>query len=357
MATWSTSRVGVKSIVDGTAGVVEPTARHIDAHDCVAYATSLEGWAIHLENARCRWLEPPLDYSGSMFDGQPSRTAEATAFQRATEHAQPPRWRIVDDPWAQHFLRPGMRAVLAAYATSGVAQRADELLGLTHFVVTRHRYIDDRLCEALASGAEQVVVLGAGYDTRAFRFAKELGTRPVFELDHPATQGRKERVLRRIARRHPPPAVDVRRIAIDFERASVAKKLAAAGFDRAKRSFFVWEGVSMYLTRDAVEKTLATIAAIAPRGSEIAFDAWFLLDDPDLRSTWHRLSANLLSLLGEPVTFSLHPEDAGAFLERQGFELRDVARAHDLERRYARRGRRLHVYPACYLAHARVASR
>jgi methyltransferase (TIGR00027 family) len=290
-----------------------------------------------------------------MFDGQPSRTAEATAFQRATERTHPPPRRIVDDPWAEHFLRPGMRAALAAYATSRVAKRADEVLGLTHFVVTRHRYIDDRLANALRDGAEQVVVLGAGYDSRAFRFAESLGSRPVFELDHPATQARKERILRRLARRQAPPAVDVRRVPIDFERTSIAKRLATAGFDRTRRAFFVWEGVSMYLTREAVQATLATVARLAPPGSEIAFDAWFLLDDPGLRSTWHRLSPNLLSLLGEPVTFSLHPEDAEPFLGRLGFELCDVARARDLERRYARRGRRLHVYPACWLAHARVA--
>ena len=62
----------------------------------------------------------------------------------------------------------------------------------------------------------------------------------------------------------------------------------------------------MYLTRDAVKKTLALLAELAPVGSEVAFDAWFLLDDPDLRVTWHRLSANLLHLLGEPVTFARH---------------------------------------------------
>jgi methyltransferase (TIGR00027 family) len=290
-----------------------------------------------------------------MFDGQPSRTAEATAFQRATERTLPLRRRILDDPWAEHFLRPGLRAALAAYGTSRVAKRADALLGLTHFVVTRHRWIDDRLGEALAAGVEQVVLLGAGYDARAFRFAPALGGRPVFELDHPATQARKERVLARIARRHAPPAVDVRRIPIDFERASIEKKLAAAGFDRARPSFFVWEGVSMYLTRDAVRKTLATVASLAPAGSAIAFDAWYLLDDPDLRATWHRFSANLLSLLGEPVTFSLHPDDAAPFLAREGFRLDAVAHARDLERRYARRGRRLHVYPACWLALAHVA--
>jgi methyltransferase (TIGR00027 family) len=292
-----------------------------------------------------------------MFDGQPSRTAEATAFQRATERARPPRQRILDDPWAEHFLRPAARAALAAYGTSRLAKRADEILGLTHFVVTRHRYIDDRLLEALRNGAGQVVLLGAGYDSRAFRFAVELAGRPVFEVDHPATQGRKQRILARLARAAPPPEVDVRRVSIDFERQSLARRLTSAGFDRTLRSFFVWEGVAMYLTRDAVRSTLATLSDIAPPGSELAFDAWFLVDDPDLLATWRRLSANLLHLLGEPVTFSLHPDDAGPFLAREGFELCEVASARDLERRYARRGRRLHVYPACYLAHARVAER
>lgn len=290
-----------------------------------------------------------------MVRNQPSRTAEATAFQRATERLRPPRQRIVDDPWAERFLRPALRAALAGYRASSVARRADDLLGLTPFVATRHRYIDDRLTEALAGDIGQVVVLGAGYDSRAYRFADALGRRPVFELDHPATQARKERILRRLARELPLPSVDVRRVPIDFERDTLEKRLVSAGFDRSVATFFVWEGVSMYLTRDAVNHTLASLARLAPAGSAIAFDAWFLLDDPGLRATWHRLSANLLHLLGEPVTFSLHPDDAGPFLARQGFSLCDLARAHELERRYARRGRRLHVYPACYLAHARLA--
>ncbi|RIL02364.1 MAG: SAM-dependent methyltransferase [Proteobacteria bacterium] len=289
-----------------------------------------------------------------MFATQPSRTAEATAFQRATERLRPPRERVLDDPWAEHFLRPGERAALAAYRASRLVKRADEILGLTPFVVLRHRYIDDRLREALAAGARQVVLLGAGYDSRAFRFADLLAGRPVFEVDHPATQQRKQRILRGLARAAPLPAVDVRRVAVDFERDSLEERLAAAGLAR-RRTFFAWEGVSMYLTRDAVKETLASLRRLAPRGSRLAFDAWFLLDDPDLRSTWHRFSANLLSLLGEPVTFSLHPEDAGDFLAREGFALRDVARAADLERRYPVRGRRRHVYPACYLVSAEIA--
>jgi len=99
-----------------------------------------------------------------MQQNQPSRTAEATAFQRATERQRPARQRIVDDPWAEHFLRPGLRAALAAYRSSVVLKGVDDLFGLTPFVVTRHRYIDDRLDAALRAGVEQVVVLGVPTD-------------------------------------------------------------------------------------------------------------------------------------------------------------------------------------------------
>jgi len=289
-----------------------------------------------------------------MQKNQPSRTAEATAFQRATERQRPARQRIVDDPWAEQFLRPALRAALAAYRSSVVLKGVDDLFGLTPFVVMRHRYIDDKLDAALRAGVEQIVVLGAGYDSRAFRFADRLGARPVFEVDHPATQGRKERILAALGKRRELPPVDVRRVSIDFQRQSLEKRLDKAGFDHARSTFFIWEGVSMYLTREAVKATLGTLARIAPVGSELVFDAWFLLDEPDLRATAFRLSANLLHVLGEPVTFSLHPEDVEPFLARQGFALLEVARAHDLELRYARRPRR-HVHPACYLVHAAIA--
>lgn len=292
--------------------------------------------------------------SAAMQKNHPSRTAEATAFQRATERERPVRQRIVDDPWAERFLRPGERAALVAYRNSVLLKGVDALLGLTPFVVTRHRYIDDRLDAALRAGVEQIVVLGAGYDSRAYRFADRLGGRPVFEVDHPATQQRKERILRALGRRRELPDVDVRRVSIDFQRQSIEKRLALRGFDPARSTFFIWEGVSMYLTRKAVNGTLATLARIAPARSELVFDAWFLLDEPDLRATAYRLSANLLHVLGEPVTFSLHPEDAEAFLARQGFAVLEILRARDLERRYVR-PRRRHVHPACYLVHAAVA--
>ena len=283
--------------------------------------------------------------------GKPSRTAEATAFQRATERRMPPGVRVLDDEYAERFLAPLRRAALAA---SGPVARLEEAwLGLTPYVVCRHRYIDDRLREALRDGAEQVVVLGAGYDSRAYRFAEELAGRPVFEVDYPATQARKERILEGMRKKGALPDANVRHVSIDFQHERLGDRLKASGHRRDKRTFFAWEGVSMYLTRAAVKSTLDAVRELAPRGSDLVFDAWFLLDEPDLRATAHRLSANVLSVLGEPVTFSMHPEDVGAFLGRHGLSVAEIAGADQLTARYLKGGRR-HVYPACYLVHARI---
>ena len=109
----------------------------------------------------------------------------------------------------------------------------------------------------------------------------------------------------------------------------------------------------MYLTRDAVKGTLHAIATLGGGGSELAMDFWYLIDAPDLLSTAYRASTNALSLVGEPVTFGIHPEDSVAFLERQGFHVQEVADATTLEKRYVHDRRRVH--PAMYLVHATVA--
>jgi methyltransferase (TIGR00027 family) len=268
---------------------------------------------------------------------------------RATEQRRKPADRIVDDPYATMFLGPMLRAALATWQASGrlgeLAERYSP--GLITWVLCRHRYIDDCLVASLAHRVEQVVVLGAGYDMRAYRFASELAGRPVFEVDYPATSQRKARILAR--RRSELPRSDVRVVEVDFERDSLRERLREAGFQRGAKTFFVWEGVAMYLTREAVKKTLAELRDLSASGSEIAMDLWHVPEGSDILSTAHRLSASALSLIGEPVTFAIHPEDAAPFLNRLGYRVREIAEAPELERRYVRDRRR--VYGAAYVAH------
>jgi methyltransferase (TIGR00027 family) len=288
-----------------------------------------------------------------MLRNLPSTTAEAVCLMRAWEHTRPAARRVVDDPYARWFLGPVLRAALAYEGvTPDLGAYVDWATdGIVAFVVARHRYMDDALLRA-APRMDQVVLLGAGYDMRAYRFARQLRRCRVFEVDHPATAARKARVLDR--RRRELPETAVVRVEVDFETQSFRRQLRKAGFVEKRRTFFIWEGVSMYLSRAGVTSTLETIRAMSGPGSQLVMDCWYLPDEPDLMASARRWTTNLLTLLGEPVTFSLHPDDAAPFLARHGLRLRELADAETLRRRYLRRRR--HVYPTNYLIHA-VAAR
>jgi len=135
-----------------------------------------------------------------------------------------------------------------------------------HFshVAMRTRAIDDVVTRAIREGAHQLVVLGAGLDSRAWRLSC-LADHVVFEVDHPATQAYKRRKIegrRSVAR-------DVRFVAVDFERDALEERLTDAGYDPTVRSVFIWEGVTMYLQPEAVEQTLSVLSKLAARGSTL----------------------------------------------------------------------------------------
>src|SRR4051794_20163183 len=186
---------------------------------------------------------------------RPSVTAEAVTMARAIESLKPPDERVVDDPWAQLFLSSAARRTLAAWSGS-MTGRVMRRLGATGttYVPLRHRFIDDHLADALDAGTEQVVLLGAGYDTRAYRFADQLRGRRVFEVDLAPISRAKAATIAKHAEQFPD--VDVARVEIDFESQALTDVLPDAGFAVGESTFFVWEGVPMYLTRAAVTATL-----------------------------------------------------------------------------------------------------
>ncbi|MBK6688027.1 MAG: SAM-dependent methyltransferase [Deltaproteobacteria bacterium] len=266
------------------------------------------------------------------------------------DQRRPPALRVLDDPWARHFLSPAFRAALGTIKASGPLGEWVEAhsTGLAAYILTRHRYIDDLLVAALARGIEQVVILGAGYDTRAYRFSDALAGRPVWELDFPATSARKLEILGRLGKDLPP--ARVQHLQIDFRQEQVEDALFRGQFLLGRPTFFIWEGVSMYLTRDAVKATLHMLQGLGGPGSELAMDFWFLLDAPDLVAAAHRLTPNLLHVLGEPITFGIHPDDVTHFLDRLGYRANEVMTAARLEARYLDNQRS--VYPADYVVHA-----
>ena len=129
--------------------------------------------------------------------------------------------------------------------------------------VARTQWIDDVLSESLRKGIEQLVILGAGYDSRPYRMAG-LDSARVFEVDHPATSASKQKRLAGIV------SSNVTYVRLDFDKDDLGAALANAGFNLDRQTFLLWEGVTNYLTEDAVDMTLRYISGAKP-GSLLLF--------------------------------------------------------------------------------------
>ena len=195
---------------------------------------------------------------------QASGTAIGTAAVRAIESAKPANKRICYDPLARKFIDPWVYLLMKLFAWYGEWHTKG---GLT-FIVCRSRYIDDYLRECLKSGISQLVILGAGLDSRAYRRELLQGVVRVFEVDHPATQARKIERVKKVFGKIP---AQVTYLPVDFVDESL-DKLLTCGFDPSLKTLFIWEGVTLYLNTDSVDSTLAWIHAHAAPGSAIIFD-------------------------------------------------------------------------------------
>ncbi len=260
---------------------------------------------------------------------RPSLTAEMVALARARDALEPPERRVVGDAFAGRFLEAGGSRLTAAGGADGTIAGAAELglrlpfVGITAMVLARHRLMDDLLLAETAAGASQCVILGAGYDSRAYRFPPPRGPARWFEVDHPTLSSRKREIAARVAGGGAAPA-HVTYVPVDFVRERLAERLLAEGFDPAARTVFIWEGVTYYLPADAVRGTLATVRSIGAPGSTIVFDAWTRL--PGVRGALldgARTAAGVLGILiSEPFLFVLDSPDAGAAILREaGFDV------------------------------------
>lgn len=267
---------------------------------------------------------------------RPSSTAQWTILGRALELNRTER--IVTDEYAPVFLSRGSRMLRRALIASGSALRTAErmsLAGLATSGLCRYRFIDEHLLASLPD-VEQVLILGAGYDTRAYRFATEIGPRPVFEVDLPPLSRRKAAVV--AARSDLFGHASVHRVEIDFRAQSLPDRLAGSGFLPGAPTFVAWEGVSMYLTRDAVNGTLAALASVCGSGSVLAMDFWQRVGGPAWRAVRMRAERGM-DLIGEPIGFALPTTAVGGLFAAHGFTVVDLAQADEMTSRYATGGR------------------
>ncbi len=286
-----------------------------------------------------------------------SRTAQFVALFRALESRLAADRRLFDDPHAHAFLDRRLGAVhamsrvrLTGRLATGVIDRGWP--GTRAGVIVRTRFIDDALAAALVEGIAQVAILGSGFDTRAYRMPGIEGTR-VFEVDAPATLAVKRARMEALLGQIPP---HVSMVAVDFERENLEEALARTSFRPQEPTFFVWEGVTSYLSAEAVDATLGHLAALSAPGSRLAFtylDRATLAGSPDAPRARATIAA--VRRAGEPFRFGFDPARLPAYLEERGFELREDVTTADLAGRY------LHPLgrhpPTSHFYHVALASR
>lgn len=259
--------------------------------------------------------------------GAPSRTAHRVAALRAVH-------QLLDEP----LILPDPLALPLLGAPTEAALRDDPFVlndpmsrSLRAAVVARSRFVEDELCRCVAAGVRQYVVLGAGLDTFAYRNPHgEAGLR-VFEVDHAATQLWKQRLLAEARIRVPAPLTFV---PMDFERDDLGQALQQAGFEAGQAACISWMGVTVYLSADAVSRTLATVAGFAA-GSSLCFDyrvAAAMLEPIErvvLESLEQRSAA-----VGEPWLSAFDPTQLQRQLLGLGFGCAQTATPEDLNARY-----------------------
>jgi len=250
-----------------------------------------------------------------MLASRASSTALCVAALRALESAS--EAPLVVDGSAARLLPPLWSKAFAYAERSKLARAALYALpdvlspGRLQHIALRTKVIDDFVACELALGATQLVLLGAGFDTRAYRLAAAARA-SVFEVDHPATQADKRARGALLS----PCARAQHFIATDFEREGFAAPLVAAGFSPAARSVVLWEGVTMYLSLAAVSRTLAQIRGLcAPETALlVTYHDASGASGPASRST-----ALLARLLGEPFRSACSPREMRALLGEHGF--------------------------------------
>lgn len=255
-----------------------------------------------------------------------SKMAELIALHRVAESRKPEGERICYDPYAVHFVDPETLVFAASNPekTKEMSEYYERLFpGLANSIRARVRYFDDFVKNSLDKGLRQLVILGAGYDTRAYRIEGLKGKVRVFEVDHPDTQSVKIEKIKKIFGSLPD---HVTYVPVDFETDNFGERLIAQGYDRSLKTLFLLEGLIMYIPPEAVDETLSFIAKNSGKGSVILFDYYpeSLVDgscELDAGKNIH----NYLVQVGEPLKFGIKEGMVEPFLAERGFSrVKDV---------------------------------
>jgi methyltransferase (TIGR00027 family) len=287
--------------------------------------------------------------------GQRNSTADATAAMRAMHllYHQPV---VFNDSYALQLTSPALRRVCQNRFFRWLLRRkfiSESLRPVTAQVVSRAKYAEEKLEQAVLKGISQYVIISAGFDTFCLRRPDFSTGLQVYEIDHPATQQIKQERLVEILDSSPE---GVEFLAVDLEKRTIADALSDSSFKKDERAFFSWLGTVPYLSEDAVFNVLRDLASFAAQGSEIVFDysippyMWALEE----RQALVRI-LRIIGRRGEPVKSFFEPNAFRDEVSRLGYHIFENTSPAELNKKYfSDRSDGLVTHSAAYNIHAGI---
>jgi len=260
----------------------------------------------------------------------------ATAFMRALAANDPREEMRGKDYLAEIFLEERQKKPLKDPAIRAWVMKNKIAPGAYEFMIARTVFFDRIVEQALKENMEQVVLLGAGYDSRPYRFGGFNQDTKIFELDAKPTQQRKKECLQQAEISI---SEQISFVPINFETDDLRDALMGAGFSREKKTLFIWEGVTYYLSAEVVDNMLAFVRSNSPSGSSISFDYASLSDEALNEDGAKELRKHMRSQhSNEPTKFGIRAGKIEAFLAERGFEVIEQLTAAEMNEKYLSMG-------------------
>lgn len=263
---------------------------------------------------------------------KPSETALMGALHRFIANREFGEQRFGPDNLAECFLPSHFKFFLRfKNVRANTKNKFKKFLpGMHEYIIARTAFFDKVFIEALSNKMPQIVLLGAGYDSRAYRFANRINATKIFELDVAPTQNRKKLCLKKAQINIPN---NVTLVPIDFNKESLINVLEKAGYDKLEKTLFLWEGVSYYLDSESVDATLEFVIRSSHNESIIALD--YLISLSGKTMTYYGSKEFFQTMkkhhANERLMFGIDEGEAELYFEQRGLKMIDHLDNEEIE--------------------------
>ena len=310
------------------------------AHMCFVekpaeFNQAINGFLEHLSSGKETDLYDQYDKSLGV-EHNASITALQVAFLRAFAHAGDDFAQPTRDFLAIKMLQDNQRFFLNRITTDQQREQVESTSftpGVYSYLYARTQFIDSVFEKALQNDFEQIVILGAGYDSRAYRFNfNEAKSTKIFEIDIATTQSEKLKTLEKAQIAVP---ANLKFVAVNFIKDDLKQKLIESGFKKGTKTLVIWEGVTMYLDQNSFEKTLTDVKGICGEGSELVFD-YFYKDMVEGNDSYFgaKISRDAVNEIDEEYTFGIEKGEFDSYMGYLGYKIIDHLPPLEIGRRY-----------------------